>query len=237
MEDTNSFQNLYRGDSKLSIELRNEMDIIANRLIDEFMQRMKNKLDKVWEIAILHEERLNANKRHNSRSVKTSEVTSNPGASPTFSSLETTTPSATNTTSNLIYNATTTGTISTILPFNPSYNINNNNDYNNNTHNYQPIIYEEEPFYSDGNYLSIEDYDFVDTIQSPTFSGISLPSLFYDSLKYSTKPIPTSSDVYNSTSVSSGLTITTHSFFSCQPISGVSESHMVAEYNFKIVDF
>jgi hypothetical protein len=50
------------------------------------------------EMTRLQEERQNANKRRNHLSVKTSEVTSNPNASPTISSLETTTTSATNTT-------------------------------------------------------------------------------------------------------------------------------------------
>jgi len=67
----NSFQNFYRGDSKPSIELRNEMDIIAKRMIDEFMQKMKKKLDKLWEMSLKYEEHQNAYKRNNSRSGKT----------------------------------------------------------------------------------------------------------------------------------------------------------------------
>ena len=155
-------------------------------------------------------------------SKKTAQI---PIASPIFSSLETTTTSFTD--------ATTTGTISTILPSNPSTKLdsiskNNSNDNNNNS---QSVIYEEESCNFDETFLSTEDYDFIDTIQSPTFSGISLPSLFYDSSKYSTLPIPTSSDVYNSASVSSGLTITTQKSVSCQPISGAAELHLLAKDN------
>jgi len=36
---------------------------------------MKNKLDKVWEMAVSHEERLNANERNNKRLVEHLEVT------------------------------------------------------------------------------------------------------------------------------------------------------------------
>jgi len=87
------------------------------------MPKMQKKLDTIWEVTRLHEERLNANKRRNSRSVKISEVTVNPDASPTISSCETRISSITPTTdisSNLLHTATFTGTISTIVPSNPS---------------------------------------------------------------------------------------------------------------------
>jgi len=156
-----------------------------------------------------------------------------PNASPIVTSLETTTTSFTD--------ATFTGTTaSTILPSNPStklYSIsNNNNNSNNNNHDNnnesQPVIYEEESCNFDETFLSTEDYDFIDTIQSPTFSGISLPSLFYDSSKYSSLPIPTLSDVYNSVTVSSGLTINNQESLSRQPILGVNEVLLVNKYNF-----
>jgi len=47
-------------------EMKDKMYIIAKRVIDEWVQKMKNKLDKLWEIAISHKERQNAIKRRNS---------------------------------------------------------------------------------------------------------------------------------------------------------------------------
>jgi len=149
-------------------------------------------------------------------------------------SVTTVTTSKSNTNNEISKIATFTGTTaSTILPSNPSTKLdsiskNNSNDNNNNS---QSFIYEEESCNFDETFLSTEDYDFIDTIQSPTFSGISLPSLFYDSSKYSSLPIPTLSDVYNSASVSSGLTISAQKSVSCQPISGAAELHLLAKDN------
>jgi len=85
---------------------------------------------------------------------------------------------------------------------------------------------------SDENYLATEDYEFLDSIRSPTFSGISLPSLCFDSSKYSILPTPSSSNVYNSVTVSSGLTINNQESLSRQPILGVNEVLLVNKYNF-----
>jgi len=168
-------------------------------------EKMKNKLDKMWEMAISHEEHQNANKRRNSWSVKTSEVTVNPDASPTISSCETRILSVTPTTdisSNLLYTATFTGTISTIVLSNPSseldttsftYNINNTNDNNNkknknknknndlkNNNDFgQAIVYEQLNSNSSGETLiSTKDYEFVDLIHEPNYSVIYLFDLF-----------------------------------------------------------
>jgi len=65
MEDTNIFK-------FLSIELRNEMDIISKHLIDEFMHRIKKKLDKLWEMSLKYEEQQNAYKRNHSQFGKSS---------------------------------------------------------------------------------------------------------------------------------------------------------------------
>jgi len=163
-----------------------------------------------------------------------------PDASPTFSSLETTITPATDTTSKLLYNVTFTGSTTTVLPFNlfPEHDktsLNNNDDSNNNNNNNsQSIIYEGESctLNSDENYLSTQDYDFVDSIQSPTFSGIFLPSLCYDSSKYSIFLMPSSYDEYNSVTASSDLTIIVHKSLSCQPISGATESLLVIKDKF-----
>jgi len=67
---------VYRGESNPIVrEMKDEMGIIANRLIDEWVKNLKNKLDEVWEMAVLHEERLNANERSNKRLVEHLEVT------------------------------------------------------------------------------------------------------------------------------------------------------------------
>jgi len=111
--------------------------------------------------------------------------------------------SITDTISNLPYAATITGPTFTILSSNlfpeldTTLHINNNHDSNINiNNNSQSIIYEEELYTLnlDENYLSTEDYNFVDSIQSPTFSGIFLPSMCYDSSKYSILPMPSSSN-------------------------------------------
>ena len=79
MEDTNNLQSVYRsGLNPLMIDIKNEKEIINELMLS--LQR----LDKLWEMAISHEERQNAIKRRNSLSVKTSEVTVNPDASSTI---------------------------------------------------------------------------------------------------------------------------------------------------------
>jgi len=125
MEDTNSFQNLYRGNSKsnpIVREMKDEIGIIVNRVINEWVQNSKDKLDKLWEMAILHEERQNAINRNNSRSGENSEViVKYPEDSPSIKSTETAISSVTSTadiSSNQLQSATTTGTISTTLPSN-----------------------------------------------------------------------------------------------------------------------
>jgi len=113
----------------LGSEMMDDVNIFAKPFVDEWMQKIKNKLDKMWEMTRLHEKRQNANKRRNSLSVKTSEVTVNPDASSTI------TPT-TDISGNLLHSATFTGIVSTIVPSNPSseldttsytYNINNTN--------------------------------------------------------------------------------------------------------------
>ena len=232
MEDTNKLQSFFRSElNPLMIDIKNEKEII-NKLM-----RSLQRLDKLWDRRLEYEEHLYANKRNYIRSGKTSKMPEkcldaldNCSSTENNSSLVTSTIDTTN----ILDSATYTGTTSTITPSIPStdnettstliYNYDNNN-------NSQSFIYEEESSNFDETFLSTEDYDFIDTIQSPTFSGISLPSLFYDSSKYSSLPIPTLSDVYNSASVSSGLTISTQKSVSCQPISGAAELHLLAKDN------
>jgi len=115
MEDTNKLQSFYRSElNPLGSKMMDDINNFAKQFVDKFMQKFKNKLDKMWEMTRFQEEHLNANKRRSKLSVKTSEVTLNSNASPSFSSLETTTTSATNITSNLIDTATITGSTSTI---------------------------------------------------------------------------------------------------------------------------
>jgi len=141
-------------------------------------------------------------------------------------------------TDDILHNDTSTEFTATILPSNPSTkldSISHNNNINNiNNNNSQSIVYEEESYIlnSDENYLATEDYEFLDSIRSPTFSGISLPSLCFDSSKYSILPTPSLFDVYNSVTVSSGLTINNQESLSCQPVSGVNEVLLVNKYNF-----
>jgi len=78
----------------------------------------------------------------------------------------------------------------------------------------------------------MKGYDFVDSIQSPTFSGISLPSLCYDSSRYSILPMPSSSDVYNSVTVTSGPPIINQKSLSCKPILGATELRLLNKDNF-----
>jgi len=98
------------------------------------------------------------------------------------------------------------------------------------------FIYEEEEEFTltpkDENFLSTEDHEFVDSIRSSTFSGIFLPSLYYDISKYSMSPEPTLSNVEDSASASSDITIIVQKSFTCQPFSNVIEFHLVAEYIF-----
>jgi len=183
MEDTNSFQNLYRGNSKsnpIVREMKDEIGIIVNRVINEWVQNSKDKLDKLWEMAILHEERQNAINRNNSRSGETSEViVKYPEDSPSITSTETTISSVTSTadiSSNQLQSATTTGSFSHITPNLPSSVANTNLtfDFNNNDDT-EFLTYEEEAYDSifyDELLLSNEDQAFVDSIQNPTFSGI-----------------------------------------------------------------
>jgi len=85
---------------------------------------------------------------------------------------------------NIVDIATSTGSSSTILPSDkPNLDTAtalNNND-NNNNNNITFIVYVEVDYCSeyidDDAFLSSEDYDFVFSIQSPTFFGICLPTL------------------------------------------------------------
>ena len=127
--------------------------------------------------------------------------------------------------------ATATGTISTISPTIP-FNAPETTSFMNEIFIYEEQ--EEEEFTltpNDENFLSTEDHKFVDSISSSTFSGIFLPSLFYDFSKYLKSPEPTLSNVDDSDSASSDLTIVVQKSFSCQPFSDVLESLLVAEYD------
>ena len=72
MEDTNKLQSINPEESNpLVREMKDELNIIANRVIDEWAQKMKNKLDKLWEMSLKYEEQQDANKRNYIRSGKT----------------------------------------------------------------------------------------------------------------------------------------------------------------------
>jgi hypothetical protein len=135
-----------------------------------------------------------------------------------------------NSISDLPKNATSTGTISTILPtitFNAPETTSFMNEF---------FIYEEEEeeftlMPNDENFLSSEDHEFVDSISSSTFSGIFLQSLFYDFSKYLMPPEPTLSNFDDSANAASDLTIVVQKSFSSQPFSDVLESLLFAEYD------
>ena len=147
-------------------------------------------------------------------------------------------------TDDILNNDTSTELYATILSSNPSAKlfsmshnncINNNNNNDNNNNNNQYVVYEEEEEFTsipnDENFLSTEDYDFIASIRESSFSGITLPSLFFDPLKYSISPEHTFSNVDDSASASIDLTTTTLSSFACQPISGIAELLLGAEYD------
>ena len=103
-------------------------------------------------------------------------------------------------TTNILDTATYTGTTSTITPAIPSTDnetistIIINYDNNSSNNNSQAIVYEEEslaPNSIDETFLTTEDYEFVESIRSPTFSGVCLPLFFYDPSNYTTTPVTT----------------------------------------------
>jgi len=148
-----------------------------------------------------------------------------PDTSPIFSSLETTTTSFTD--------ATTTGTISTILPL-PSSVANTNLTFNfNNNDDTEFLTYEEEAYDSisyDDLLLSNEDQAFVDSIQNPTFSGICLSS----PTDYSSLSFPTISGLDESAAVPEVLTIISQESTSCTSYLIVIASYLLVDYIFKL---
>ena len=179
IEDMNSLQSVYRsGLSPSLIDIKNEKEIIKK------LMRSLQRLDKLWDMTIKYEERQNENKRNNSRSGETSEVTVKyPEASPSTSS-------------NLLHIATTTGTIPTTLPSN-SLTV---NDTSSEPTMIEPFVYGNKEFSSsssDVEFLTSEDYDSVNSISDPTYSEICIPSDMPNSTHFSTLPVPSFPSSFN----------------------------------------
>jgi hypothetical protein len=180
IEDMNSLQSVYRsGLSPSLIDIKNEKEIIKK------LMRSLQRLDKLWDMTIKYEERQNENKRNNSRSGETSEVTVKyPEASPSISNNH-----------NLLI-ATTTGTIPTTLPSN-SLTV---NDTLPEPTMIESFVYGNKEFSSsssDVEFLTSEDYDSVNSISDPTYSEICIPSDMSNSASYSILPVPSFPSSFN----------------------------------------